>query len=322
LIVTNLKPYPLLLEPALHAKVWGGRKLADVMGKTLPSADPYGESWELHDSCVVANGAYAGKTLGEMVEIYGAELIGAGNDPADGLPLLVKLLDAADWLSIQVHPNDAQAAELEGQPRGKTEAWIILAAEPTAKLVIGMEPGTDREEMAQAIRDNHLEDYIVAADVKAGDVFYIPAGTVHAIGPGIVLYEIQQSSDTTYRLYDWGRMGLDGKPRQLHIEKGVQVSNLASVPQVTHPARDSSPVVTMVQGEFFTTTLYRLQRDSRSIQTNGNFHALTCIDGAIVVEANGVSVAMTTGQTVMIPAACAVYTLSGVGQVLRSSQTG
>jgi mannose-6-phosphate isomerase len=309
-----------LLEPALHAKVWGGRKLADVMGKTLPSADPYGESWELHDSCVVANGAYAGKTLGEMVEIYGAELIGAGNDPADGLPLLVKLLDAADWLSIQVHPNDAQAAELEGQPRGKTEAWIILAAEPSARLVIGVEPGTDRETMAQAIRDNHLEDYIVAADVKAGDVFYIPAGTVHAIGPGIVLYEIQQSSDTTYRLYDWGRMGLDGKPRQLHIEKGVQVSNLASVPQVTHPARDSSPVVTMVQGEFFTTTLYRLQGDSRSIQTNGNFHALTCIDGAIVVEANGESVAMTTGQTAMIPAACAEYTLSGEGQILRSSQ--
>jgi mannose-6-phosphate isomerase len=322
LIVTNLKPYPLLLEPALHAKVWGGRKLADVMGKTLPSADPYGESWELHDSCVVANGDYTGKTLGELVEIYGAELIGAGNDPADGLPLLVKLLDAADWLSIQVHPNDAQAAELEGQPRGKTEAWIILAAEPSARLVIGVEPGTDRETMAQAIRDNHLEDYIVAADVKAGDVFYIPAGTVHAIGPGIVLYEIQQSSDTTYRLYDWGRMGLDGKPRQLHIEKGVQVSNLASVPQVTHPARDSSPVVTMVQGEFFTTTLYRLQRDSQSIQTSGSFHALTCSDGAVVVEANGESVAMTTGQTVMIPAACAEYTLSGEGQVLRSSQTG
>ena len=145
----------------------------------------------------------AARSLGDLAADYGADLLGMGNDPAAGLPLLAKLIDASAWLSIQVHPNDEQARALEKEPRGKTEAWVILHAEPGAKLVIGLERGTTRERMAEAIGRGQLEALLAYAEVKSGDVLYIPANTIHALGPGILIYEIQQSSDVTYRLYDW-----------------------------------------------------------------------------------------------------------------------
>jgi len=234
------KLYPMLLDPALDLRVWGGRHLETVMGKTLPTAEPYGESWEMHDTSTVVNGALAGRTLGDLLATFGADLIGERNDPRKGIPLLVKLLDANDWLSVQVHPNDAQARELEGEPRGKTEAWYVIAAEPDAKLVIGLLPDATPASMAEAIRDNRLEELLVYANVVAGDVLYIPAGTVHALGPGVLVYEIQQSSDITYRLYDWGRMGLDGKPRALHIDKGIAVSQLGHLPPIVFTGGDEA----------------------------------------------------------------------------------
>jgi mannose-6-phosphate isomerase len=314
--------YPLLLEPTLHVKVWGGRKLQTEMNKPLPTGEPYGESWEVHDTSVVANGPLKGQTVGDLLQRYGADLIGRNHDPAEGLPLLVKLLDAADWLSVQVHPDDEQAAELEGQPRGKTEAWFILAADPTAKLIIGVQPGTDREAMAQAIRETRLDDLLVAADIIPGDVLYIPAGTVHAIGPGVLLYEIQQSSDTTYRLYDWGRMGLDGKPRPLHIDKGVRVSNVDSLPTVAHPDDGTQAEVRIVESQFFVTTLHRLHHGAtQTLDTQGtHFHTLTCIAGAITVRQDGNEITLNQGQSALIPAAAGQYSLHGDGVVLRSHE--
>jgi len=315
--------YPLLLAPNLVQKVWGGRKLASVMHKALPTDAPYGESWELHDTATVENGSLAGQPLSDLLAAYGTDLVGAHNDPAAGFPLLAKLLDASDWLSVQVHPNDEQAAQLEGEPRGKTEAWIVLAAEPDAQLVIGVEPGTNNEVMAQAIRNGELEDHLVYRQVQAGDVLLLEANTVHAIGPGLLIYEIQQSSDTTYRLYDWNRMGMDGTPRELHIEKGVQVSNTEYLPQITRPAASSSDdVVTLVAHTYFRTDQHRLnhQNGPHTIETGGTFHALTCTAGDVSVQAAGEVVQLTTGRTVLIPAALAAFTLSGAGQVLRSWQ--
>ena len=324
--MTDKSPlYPLLLTPSLHVKVWGGRKLQDLMGKTLPTDDPYGEAWEMHDTSVVANGALAGQTLGDLLKVYGADLVGEGNDPAEGFPLLAKILDANDWLSIQVHPNDEQALALEGQPRGKTEAWIILDAEPDSQLIIGVKSGTSREEMAQAIRDNRLEDLVVYANVEVGDVLYLPANTVHALGPGLLIYEIQQSSNTTYRLYDFGRMGLDGNPRELHIEKGVQVSNLDELPKIERPNASASPVQGLIEGEFFNTVLYDLEALTNipvEINTNGtHFHSLTCISGNASIKVGEHELTFSKGQTVLIPANLGVYTLSGKGDVLRSWQT-
>lgn len=312
--------YPLLLNPALHTRVWGGRKLASVMHKTLPTDQPYGESWELHDSVTVANGAYAGRTLADLLTEHGVALIGPFSDPAEGFPLLAKLLDCDDWLSVQVHPDDDQARQLEGEPRGKTEAWVILAADPGARLVMGVIPGTDRAAMAAAIRDNSLQDMLVYGDVTPGDVLYVRAGTVHALGPGLLVYEIQQSSDTTYRLYDWGRMGLDGQPRQLHIEKGVQVSNVETVPVLTHAApSDNTPIIA---GAFFTTYLHQIDGEL-ALDTDGQyFHALTLADGALDIMVEGQpNVRLQTGQTALIPAALGAYTLHGNGRLLRSLQS-
>lgn len=316
--------YPLLLQPALHTRVWGGRRLETVFHKPLPTPQPYGESWEMHDTAAVANGPLAGRAVADVLVEYGHDLVGPGHDPAAGMPLLAKILDAADWLSIQVHPNDDQARQLEGEPRGKTEAWYILAAEPGARLVIGVQPGTSREAMADAIRNNALDGLLVYADVAVGDVLYIPAGTIHALGPGLLIYEIQQSSDLTYRLYDWGRLGLDGQPRPLHVDKGVAVANLDSLPEIRHTADDSRPVVEIVHGPFFTTWLHQLNpRNGPRITLdteNRCFHILTCIEGVATIAAADTSLELPAGQTALIPANQGAYSLSGMARVLRSFQ--
>ena len=315
---TNL--YPLLLNPALHVKVWGGRHLESVMHKALPTNEPYGESWEMHDTSTVANGALEGRSLGDLLRVFGAALIGTMSDPAQGMPLLVKLLDANDWLSVQVHPDDAQAAQLEGEPRGKTEAWYVIAAEPDARLVIGVRTDATREQTAEAIRANRLEDLLVYATVQAGDVLFIPAGTIHALGPGILVYEIQQSSDTTYRLYDWGRMGLDGKPRDLHIEKSLAVSRIGSLPQIRSSAGEKAPSLELIDSPFFRTTLHQPGASVIALDTEGRvFHVLTCIEGEAVVEAeSSPALSLQTGRTVLMPAALGRYTLTGQAKVLRS----
>ena len=321
---TRLLLYPLLLTPTLHTRVWGGRKLATIFDKPLPTSEPYGESWELHDSATVANGSLTGWTVGALLKEYGAALVGEGNDALLGFPLLVKFLDAQDWLSVQVHPDDLQAARLEGEPRGKTEAWVILQHDPGAQIVIGVQPGTTREAMAQAIRDNTLESLLIATEAHTGDVLYLRANTIHALGPGLMIYEIQQSSDVTYRLYDWGRMGLDGKPRALHIDKGVQVSNVDSVPQITHPGSDDAPVTFMVQGEFFSTVRYRVDealRPAPELDTrNKRFHALTCTRGNAGVDWNGHLLDFVSGQTILVPANAGEYRLVGTGEILLSWQ--
>ena len=309
--------YPLKLRAALHVKVWGGRKLATRLDKPLPTAERYGESWELHDSCAIANGDYAGHSLGELTRQVGGDLIGADNDPAAGVPLLAKFIDADQWLSIQVHPDDAQAQALEGEPRGKSEAWIVLDAAPAAQLVTGLRPGASLRQMKDAIQRNQLEALLVYSEVKAGDVLYVPANTVHALGPGILVYEIQQSSDTTYRLYDWGRLGLDGGPRDLHIEKGLQVANLESLPRVRRPDGDL-----LVDGEYFRTWRHTLADSELVLATEGRFQALSCIEGELLARAAGgaEAIVLSKGETGLIPACIAAFSISGTGTLLRSSQ--
>ncbi|MFP4323175.1 MAG: type I phosphomannose isomerase catalytic subunit [Anaerolineales bacterium] len=313
------KLYPLLLDAPLHVKVWGGRRLAEVMHKHLPTAEPYGEAWEIHDTSVVINGALAGQTVADVALQFGASLLGADYDPAEGFPLLAKLLDADDWLSVQVHPDDVQAQALEGHPRGKTEAWIILAAEPGAQLVIGVQPGTTQAKLAEAIQNNTLQDHLVYAPVEAGDVLYIPANTIHAIGPGILLYEIQQSCNITYRLYDWGRVGLDGHPRELHIDKGVQVANLETLPQIVRTADEARSL--LIQGKYFCTARHQLHGQPLALQTEGRFQMLTCIAGQVTIQSTPSDVHLPQGRSALIPAELAEYTLAGQGTVLRAFQT-
>ena len=314
--MTSFALYPMKLRPALHVKVWGGRRLADMMGKRLPTDEPYGESWELHDTALIANGALRGTRLGDLARDHGADLLGEGIAGGDGMPLLAKLIDAADWLSVQVHPNDEQAREFENEPRGKTEAWVILHAEPGAQLVIGARTGAAREIVADAIQRNRLEALLVYAKVKAGDVLYIPANTIHALGPGILVYEIQQSSDVTYRLYDWRRLGLDGQPRELHVERGLQVAKLESLPRVRRPENDL-----LVDGAYFRLWRHALAGGSLRIETNGRFQALTCIAGRVAAAAEGhEEIVLSKGETGLMPACVPAFEIRGPGAILRACQ--
>ena len=216
--------YPLLMAPCFRHGTetpWGGHMLRDVFMKDAPEDDVTGESLEIStlpgQESLVANGLHAGKPLSRMVALWGEDLTG----PVDGVfPLLLKLLDAQDKLSVQVHPGDDYAREHEGKA-GKSEAWVILNAEPGAKLVYGLD--TKGEDLRAIVESGRIEDCLRWVAVRPGDVLYIPNGVIHAIGEGIQLYEIQQSSDVTYRFHDWNRVNLDGKPRQLHIEKALAV---------------------------------------------------------------------------------------------------
>lgn len=214
--------YPYVLQPKLAAAIWGSGALVERFGKYGDPAKKWGESWECWDANVVLNGPLAGESVAQLRVHLGAAFLGA-IDPARMFPVLTKIITARDWLSVQVHPDDAYAKEAEHQPNGKTECWYVMEAEPGAELVMGWARDTSREEYERRVKDGTLGNILQRVHVKAGDAFYIPAGRVHAIGPGITLYETQQASDLTYRMYDWNRVGADGQPRQLHIEKAADV---------------------------------------------------------------------------------------------------
>ncbi len=224
--------YPLLLHPQFHERIWGARDLAPFYSREI-TGDPIGEAWLTGDSCSVANGPLAGRTLTDLARQFGAQFLGDAGRDATRFPLLIKFLFPKEKLSVQVHPDDEGAARV-GQPCGKTECWYVLQAAPGAQVGLGLKPGTTKAEVERAIRETRMEHLLNWIDVQAGDMIYVDAGTVHAIGGGAVIVETQQNSDTTYRLYDYGR------PRELHIEHGLRATReqthagkvIASQPQI------------------------------------------------------------------------------------------
>jgi len=227
--------YPLTFDPVFRDYIWGGRNLETRLGRTLPPGI-VAESWEIsgHPSSptTVNNGPLAGQTLPEVLAQLGLNLVGRRSQPMlerGKFPLLIKLLDANKPLSVQVHPNDAYANVYENGELGKTEMWYILHAEPEAHLIYGLKPGVTPQSFRQALEAGQLETCLHQLPVKAGDAIFIPSGSVHAIMDGIVLAEIQQNSDTTYRVYDWNRVGADGQPRPLHVDKAMAVINFDQV---------------------------------------------------------------------------------------------
>ena len=209
--------YPLTFHPILKERVWGGRSLECLYHKPLPAGVPIGESWEISDRpgdvSVVSNGPLAGKDLHWLMTRHATELLGAARPPDSRFPLLVKILDAQEKLSLQVHPPPGKAAELGGEP--KTEMWYITEAAPGAELYVGLKRGVSREEFERKIKSGTVAECFHRVSVRPGDAMFLPSGRVHALGAGIVLFEVQQNSDTTYRVFDWNRLGLDGKPREL-----------------------------------------------------------------------------------------------------------
>lgn len=226
---------PLIFKPIYKERVWGGQKLATLLGRSIPDNTPIGESWDIvdreEDQSVVTQGVHKGKTLKQLLESHGADIMGPSYKPKAPFPILVKWLDCKDTLSVQVHPPQALANELNGE--AKTENWYILESEPLAQLYLGLTPNTQLSDFISAIEHNRLEPLLGKIPTQAGDSYLIPSGTLHAIGGGNLILEIQQNSDTTYRVYDWNRDGLDGTPRKLHIENSIKslvINDIAQSP--------------------------------------------------------------------------------------------
>ncbi|QDT56594.1 putative mannose-6-phosphate isomerase GmuF [Caulifigura coniformis] len=217
---------PLTFTPHFRAQVWGGRRLESVIGKALPALGLYGESWELSTHPLhlsrVAAGPWAGRTLAEVWNQVSEVWQPVGQREDGAFPLLVKWLDCDAMLSVQVHPGDACARRLLNEAAGKTEAWVIIEAAPTARIYAGLKPGVDRAELERRSADGTVAECLHSFVPVRGDVIHIPAGTVHASGGGIVMAEVQQTSDATFRLFDWNRVGADGKPRQLHLDEALE----------------------------------------------------------------------------------------------------
>jgi mannose-6-phosphate isomerase len=311
---------PFQLTPDFRERVWGGQRLR-------PGAPPIGEAWVVYEHNRVATGPCAGRTLGEVAAHApsGEALLGrrAGRQWGARFPLLIKLLDCADWLSVQVHPDDAQAVRLEGPGHfGKTEAWHILEADPGAQIISGVRPGATAEMLAEAIRHGTLPELAQYAAARAGDTILVPAGTIHALGPGLFLYEVQQASDITYRVFDWNRPASDG--RQLHIEKSLAVANPAATGQpVPLPALDDTGRARLVSCEYFTLELIGGEAPVALDTAGESFHALTVIDGAAVVESGGGALALGRLDTAVVPAATGAYRVrpDGKFRALVSSVT-
>lgn len=228
---------PLLkFAPLYQQRVWGGRGLGQALGRVLPTGGPIGESWEIVDrpeaQSVVTGGQFAGRTLRQLIETYAIELMGPGWPRERRFPVLVKWLDCRDRLSVQVHPPAAVAVELGGE--SKTENWYFFQTEPGASVLAGLQPGIDAKKFARALEDGDVEKCMCRHSTHAGDSLFIRSGVMHAIEAGNVILEIQQNSDTTYRVYDWGRVGLDGKPRALHVRESLAclAANTAPTPQL------------------------------------------------------------------------------------------
>lgn len=228
-----MKPEPFRIDPTFSPRIWGSRSLAPLFPEKTNLAEPIGEAWLTGIGCRVATGPFAGKTLGAAWREMPAEWRGEEFKERRDFPLLVKFIFPTDKLSIQVHPDDAYASvhEKAAGGRGKTEMWHVLSAEPGAQVLIGLDAGVDKARFLSALETHTLEDFFVAHPAHAGDTFFLPAGTPHTIGPGMVLCEVQQYSDLTYRVYDYGRVDAQGKPRELHIKKALEVTHFGAGPE-------------------------------------------------------------------------------------------
>jgi mannose-6-phosphate isomerase len=314
--------YPLRFEPLVRRYIWGGRRLGTELRKPIGEGSDYAESWELVDrdadqSRVVA-GALAGTTLGQLMGERRADLLGSAARPrndnaADRFPLLVKFLDAQKHLSVQVHPDDAQAARLGLTDFGKTEAWVVLSAEPGSKIFAGLKRGFDRAAFERELTRGTCELCLHHFEPRAGDCVFLPAGTVHALGAGLLVAEIQQSSDTTYRLFDWNRLGPDGRPRELHVEQALEVINFRRGPvDPIHPALTDRPGVSrLVACEQFILDRWEFV-ERMSAGEDSRCHILIVLAGEIRVERDSAERPLRRGETLLLPAAAGAVRLDPI----------
>ncbi len=305
--------YPLRFEPIIKRLIWGGRRLGTVLHKPIGEGTDYAECWEISDHRAdvskIADGPLAGMGLRQLIRERSEELLGADFADREQFPLLVKFIDARQDLSVQVHPDDEKGRRLAND-NGKTETWVVMHAEPGSKIYAGLKEGVSREQFAVAIARGSVEHLLHSFPAVPGDCILIPAGTVHAIGAGVMLAEIQQMSDATFRIHDWGRVGADGKPRQLHIAESLEAIDFDQGPVVPIRA-EALPVAggtleRLARSDYF--ALDRLNLDGSGpaeVGTPGRFTILVVLEGAVDVQSGPDgwdSQPLEYGETLLIPA--------------------
>ncbi|WP_223066412.1 mannose-6-phosphate isomerase, class I [Paenibacillus caui] len=309
---------PIFLNPVFQERIWGGTKLKTLFGYEIPS-DHTGECWAVsahpNGQSAVRNGKYEGLKLGELWTDH-QELF---RSDSAVFPLLTKLLDASDDLSVQVHPDDAYAGDHENGELGKTECWYIVDAEPGAEIVYGHEAAS-KEQLVRWIKDGKWDELLSKIAVKPGDFFYVPSGTIHALGKGIVVLETQQSSDTTYRVYDYDRKDSAGKSRELHLEKAIDVTTIPQhfVPlEQTTVQQDGTQIITYVSNDFFTVQKWEVA-GLTSFDPSAKYQIFSAIDGEGELKANGQSYTVRKGDHFILPVDFGPYELHGKLQLIVS----
>jgi mannose-6-phosphate isomerase len=329
---TNKEPElsPFKVSPVFLEKIWGGQALGEKLNKKIPQNIKIGESWEISGEepyqSTITDGPHKGKRLTDICKIYGSKFLG-GSFRNDGFPLLCKFIDANDILSVQVHPDDSQAVELRLGTRGKTECWYIVDAAPGATIIVGLRKSISKEEMRIAINKGTFREMLKEEPIAPGDFLFIPAGTIHAIMSNTLIYEVQESSDITLRVYDWDRIDISDKPRQLHIEDAVKVTDT-----LAHESYKIKPVV-LTYKEY--THSYRvacryflIEQYSTSTPTTIylpvkiSFTILTMMKGSVVlIDSSKKAITVTNGESILIPAMwkdCSISTSAG-SEILLSS---
>lgn len=319
--MTYIPLYPIQLKPEFRNYVWGGKRLISLLDPTRSDPNlPLAEVWIVYAENSVINGPLAGLTLAELTARYGSALIGLQAGAAQGqFPLLIKLLDCNDWISVQVHPNDEQARAIEGAGFvGKTEAWHVLEARPGAELVAGTKPGVTQEDVRGAIYGGDVLQHLLKHPIQRGDTIFIRAGTIHALGPGALVYEVQQTSDITYRVYDWDRPLTAG--RKLHLEQAAQVTDPSiQVAVAPLPSADGGRA-TLTASPYFKLETILVSGQPLNLSTRQNsFHALTAIEGTATLHWQAQSFPIGHLGTILVPAECGAYTLTGQGRLLLSA---
>lgn len=321
--------YPLKFKPRVKERIWGGSAILKKKGSAvsrLAKDKLYGESWDLSavkgDVSVVTNGFLKGNNLEEIIEVYMGELMGEAHFERFGLefPLLVKYLDCCDKLSVQVHPDDALAEERHGS-YGKTEAWYIADCKPGAAIYLGFKDlSLSREEYIAAVSESRLEELLNRVEVKKGDIFFIPAGTVHALGAGIEVVEVQQTSDVTYRIYDWDRVDAAGKSRELHTALAVDAIDFEADADLLHKPYDlqRGGEVKVIDSKFFTMSLLDVA-DYKLLDRSAldSFIIYIALSGNMTVKADGNTESLSEGELVLIPAECCEVEFEGCGRLME-----
>lgn len=317
----EFEAYPIQCIPILKERLWGGTKLKTVLEKEIPT-DNTGESWELStvedNISIIANGIFAQKKLTDILSAYPEQILGSVVHSRFGnqFPLLFKFLDAQQDLSIQVHPNDELARKRHNE-FGKTEMWYVMQADPGSQIIVGFKENSSPEHYLQSMKNNTLLEILDQVPVQAGDVFLLEAGTVHSLGAGTVVAEIQQTSDITYRIYDFDRKDANGNPRELHVDLALEAINYEESDAQKIYERTPNVPNPMVVCDYFTTNYLPLDGIIEVAKSGESFTVYMCVEGGFSIASNGSPTQFKKGDTVLIPAAMRSYSLSGTASLLE-----